>query len=75
VIPLGVEDGGEFPEGRVRRIRIPHDETSRLFAGIAWKLFSAPGGQKDVKDLASDMSMFVQGKLPNLGPSASSSAA
>lgn len=67
-LPVGWEEGGEHGK-RVKFIRMPLDETTRFFAGLAWKAAHGPNSGKDLEDWAADTLKFSAGQLvPDLGP-------
>jgi hypothetical protein len=58
VIPLGMT-----PEGKAVILRIPMDETGRVFGGIVWKAYSRKGARA-----AEDLASFGAGQLPGVSP-------
>lgn len=59
IVPLGISNG------RAVYLRIPHDESSRLFAAMLWKVLNAPQN----KDMAlSNIFAINAGNLPSLSP-------
>lgn len=67
VIPLGWQEGGPFGK-RADYLRLPYDETARLFGGLIWKLATGPQGRKDLEDWMSDVFTLVSGQAPGAGP-------
>ena len=64
VVPLGID-----PNGKTVYLRIPTDETGRLFGAILYKgLTAAVNEQSATKDLQ-DVFSFGAGQIPSLAPS------
>lgn len=61
IIPLGMTK-----KGKAVYLRIPHDETGRLIAGMFWKVATSIY-EKKLKNL-SEMFAFGAGQIPNVAP-------
>ncbi|MFI0609183.1 MAG: hypothetical protein ACH37Z_14995 [Anaerolineae bacterium] len=68
-LPMGWEESGEHRR-KVRFLRLPMDETTRFFSGLAWKALNGPQANKDAEDWATDVFAFAKGQVPGLGPTA-----
>lgn len=73
IIPLGIDD----TTGKSIYLRIPQDETGRLFSGMFWKGItfykfvedkSALGVSKAIAQDTSEIASFAAGQAPNLNP-------
>ncbi len=64
IIPLGIQSGGTYGWKAVY-LRIPHDEETRLVAGMMWKLLNAHKGDPDQMAQILD---FGAGQLPSVSP-------
>lgn len=60
ILPLGVDE-----DGRARYLRIAHDETSRLFSAILWKVMNAPQNRDKV---LSGVFSIGAGNIPSVAP-------
>jgi hypothetical protein len=62
IIPLGRDE-----TGKTIYVRIPHDETGRLFSATFWKMANFVENKGSVKDLQ-DIFAIGAGQLPSLSP-------
>lgn len=60
IVPLGVKE-----DGQAVYLRVPHDETSRLFSALAWKFITAPQNKDKV---LTDVFAFGAGNMPGVAP-------
>lgn len=62
IVPMSI-DGG-----KTIYLRIPQDETGRLYGGLLWKVINSASNQQNISQNLTDLLATAGGQIPNISP-------